>query len=143
MHHVCWLVAVHNPAACSNPSSHAVDATCTQCCRCAGCRRQLEQCAAGCEVEIAVNTGCVLFKEGDYEGAAARFKEAAALGSANPVRPGESHLSTVQTQGNTCSCWECPAQMCCKGSAGWQGDTIVGGCCRRSCSTTLRCAATS
>ena len=52
----------------------------------AGCRRQLEQCEAGCEVEVAVNTGCVLFKEGDYEGAAAKFKEAAALDSGNPVR---------------------------------------------------------
>jgi hypothetical protein len=37
-------------------------------------------------VEVAVNTGCVLFKEGDYEGAAAKFKEAAALDSGNPVR---------------------------------------------------------
>lgn len=55
---------------------------------CAGCRRQLEQCAAGCEVEVAVNTGCVLYKEGDYEGAAAKFKEAAALDSSNPVGEG-------------------------------------------------------
>lgn len=50
-----------------------------------GCRRQLEQCEAGCEVEVAVNTGCVLYKEGDYEAAAAKFKEAAALDSSNPV----------------------------------------------------------
>jgi tetratricopeptide repeat protein 30 len=48
-----------------------------------GCRRQLEQCAAGCEVEVAVNTGCVLYKEGDFEGAAAKFKEAADLDSSN------------------------------------------------------------
>lgn len=38
-------------------------------------------------MEVAVNTGCVLFKEGDYGGAAAKFKEAAALDSSNPVRP--------------------------------------------------------
>lgn len=53
----------------------------------AGCRRQLEQCEAGCEVEVAVNSGCVLFKEGDYQSAAAKFKEAAALDSGHVVRP--------------------------------------------------------
>lgn len=47
----------------------------------AGCRRQLDRCVstAGCEVEVAINTGCVLFKEGDYAGAAAKFNEAAAI----------------------------------------------------------------
>jgi hypothetical protein len=47
----------------------------------AGCRRQLERCAgtAGCEVEVAINTGCMMFKEGDYAGAAAKFNEAAAI----------------------------------------------------------------
>lgn len=43
-----------------------------------GCRRQLEK-LSGSDLEYAINTGCVLFKEGDFEGAAARFKEAAAL----------------------------------------------------------------
>jgi hypothetical protein len=37
-------------------------------------------------VEAAVNTGCVLYKEGNYDGAAAKFKEAAGLDSSNPVR---------------------------------------------------------
>jgi Flp pilus assembly protein TadD len=37
-------------------------------------------------VEVAVNMGCVLYKEGDYEAAAAKFKEAAALDSNNLVR---------------------------------------------------------
>lgn len=58
-----------------------------------GCRRQLEQCAAGCEVVVAVNTGCVMYKEGDFEGAAAKFKEAAALDSSNPVRTAKHCLS--------------------------------------------------
>lgn len=53
----------------------------------AGCRRQLEQCEAGCEMEVAVNSGCVLYKEGDYQSAAAKFKEAAALDSGHVVRP--------------------------------------------------------
>ena len=39
-------------------------------------------------MEVAVNTGCVLYKEGDYEGAAAKFKEAAVLDSSNPVGEG-------------------------------------------------------
>jgi hypothetical protein len=49
-----------------------------------GCRRQLEQSGSGCEVEVAVNMGCVLFREGDYQGAAAKFREAEALDASNP-----------------------------------------------------------
>ncbi|WIA22247.1 hypothetical protein OEZ85_004572 [Tetradesmus obliquus] len=51
-----------------------------------GCRRQLDRCVstAGCEVEVAINTGCVLFKEGDYAGAAAKFNEAAAIEGSQP-----------------------------------------------------------
>lgn len=37
-------------------------------------------------MEVAVNSGCVLYKEGDFEAAAAKFKEAAGLDSSNPVR---------------------------------------------------------
>eukprot|EP00878_Enallax_costatus_P023017 GHUV01024462.1.p1 GENE.GHUV01024462.1~~GHUV01024462.1.p1 ORF type:complete len:609 (+),score=194.63 GHUV01024462.1:460-2286(+) len=43
-----------------------------------GCRRQLEK-ISGSELEVAVNSGCVLCKECDFEGAAAKFKEAVAL----------------------------------------------------------------
>lgn len=50
-----------------------------------GCRRQLEQAGSGCELEVAVNLGCVLYKEGHYEAAAAKFKEAGALDSSNTV----------------------------------------------------------
>jgi hypothetical protein len=61
-----------------------------------------------------VNTGCVLYKEGDYEGAAAKFKEAAGLDSSNPVRT----YSTL-------ACWLSPpaaGAVCCGGFA-------VHGCC--------------
>eukprot|EP00879_Flechtneria_rotunda_P021336 GHRR01022486.1.p1 GENE.GHRR01022486.1~~GHRR01022486.1.p1 ORF type:complete len:564 (+),score=204.45 GHRR01022486.1:745-2436(+) len=49
-----------------------------------GCRQQLERCPAGTDLEVTVNTGCVLFKEKDYEGAAAKFNEAAAIEGKQP-----------------------------------------------------------
>ncbi|KAF8056228.1 ttc30a [Scenedesmus sp. PABB004] len=50
----------------------------------AGCSRQLERCGAGCEVEAAINAGCVLYKQGDFAGAAAKFREAEAVEGSQP-----------------------------------------------------------
>lgn len=40
-----------------------------------GCRRQLDKCALD-DADMLVNTGCVLFKEGQYEAARQKFNEA-------------------------------------------------------------------
>lgn len=44
----------------------------------AGCRRQLDKCTES-DAQVTINTGCVLFKEGKYDAAAAKFKEAVGL----------------------------------------------------------------
>eukprot|EP00775_Hariotina_reticulata_P014290 gene14290-17_t len=43
-----------------------------------GCRQQLDRLTSGSEVDAVINTGCVLYKEGSFEAATAKFKEAAA-----------------------------------------------------------------
>ncbi len=42
---------------------------------CAGARRQIDKCAPD-DPDTLVNTGCVMFKEGAFEGARAKFNDA-------------------------------------------------------------------
>jgi hypothetical protein len=55
-------------------------------------------------VEVAINTGCVLFKEGDYEGAAAKFNEAAAMEGSQVWQPEGRVCQIVVCTHNSSGC---------------------------------------
>ena len=62
---------------------------------------------------MAINTGCVLYKEGDYEAAAAKFKEAAALDSTTPVRQAApSMLQYLPYVACSSVCMKLPGHVC-------------------------------
>jgi hypothetical protein len=61
-------------------------------------------------VEVAINTGCVLFKEGDYEGAAAKFNEAAAMEGSQVGQPEDTLPSLLCAQTTPCDVHTCTLQ---------------------------------
>ena len=55
-----------------------VDLDAAAACVHAGCRRHLDKCPSE-DPDTMVNMGCVLFKEGQYEAARAKFQDAIAI----------------------------------------------------------------